>query len=1061
LTALGPLYAPDAGNANEPLAEDPRAVLSHDRRGAALVAALWPSLWGSNLKDIWGIDAADPDYVTRLGLWAGRYLRPEGPTPPIRIGNQPYGVLPVTSLTRWDSSGDGFGIEGALRQHLLEARALWVNAAETTGTVTGADADKVLDLLQRTPVTPLLMATLHLPLEVAQLGMSSSAPPLAVLDWWRQQARLPRQLRGGEPARAFVQFLSQIEIPLPMVEPRKPTDPVEWIESPGRTLFERALRWFVNRFQARLTRNLFDFDRRMPLPESLLVRLLVHSAVTAASEVVRTGGGRIGPVTPSEGGLFDRLGAGTSVGDQSGTPAGETYERLWRSLRDLSTEDPRILERTFLATVDTASHRIDPWITAIAWRRLTSPDYTDAPRRLGAYGWVDRPFKGSRGPTSAGLLIAPSTAQAQTAVILRDKAVYDPSPPAGALPGTRRWDMTLDSARVRMADRIATEVRAGAHIGEVLGREVERIFPRKEEVERLRDRYRLHSANGGRRVCDGEKVLARTGAQLAAETGMTIRPDQEEKLEELREAIDAYGDLLVADAVFDVVSGRGETAGASMEAAAGLDLPPELDVIRTPRAGRALSTVLLGVLPAAAATANDRSPAWIAEPSIASHVRKTFPPAPSWAWTRADRSGSSSTTTTVVTLADLGLQPEDLLVLAPEQVATLVLNATSATATTAHPQVRSDGSGPILHARLRQLISALTGAPAVATKLTVDSHAVDAAEDAEVRDELWARYLILHQSASALLSALTTANAAAFDGATELFEACRWGIVPSPPSELSPAARRKALLQQAADVLAARVENAPAPDPAPKASTTIDAIAAAIVALTGASMLPVFSRIRRSQLASRKSGAPAPALTADPFHAMPLAGNPAAGTNSLDESWLQTVAAVRPVAARVESYQLHALASGWPPLRAWTNWPGNPWRMNLGTTVGNPETLVAVYGPSHAIDGPGDPVVAAVILDSWTETIPAKEHTVGAAFGFNAPAARAPQAILVAVTPVHDVPLDSEILRDILIETRQLAHARMATPSDLQPLAAALPATLVQSRYADAAGLELFPWEQA
>src|SRR5207247_1048530 len=39
-----------------------------------------------------------------LDLWRSfftRYVRAGGPLPPIRIGRQPYGVLPVTSLDAW------------------------------------------------------------------------------------------------------------------------------------------------------------------------------------------------------------------------------------------------------------------------------------------------------------------------------------------------------------------------------------------------------------------------------------------------------------------------------------------------------------------------------------------------------------------------------------------------------------------------------------------------------------------------------------------------------------------------------------------------------------------------------------------------------------------------------------------------------------------------------------------------------------------------------------------------------------------------------------------------
>src|SRR5208283_4247100 len=100
----------------------------------------------------------------------------------------------------------------------------------------------------------------------------------------------------------------------------------------------------------------------------------------------------------------------------------------------------------------------------------------------------------------------------------------------------------------------------------------------------LRRHYPMRPEHAGRRVCDGEAVLRdalseppllpSTLAGLAA----AIRP--------LQDAVDAYGDLLVADAVHDLVAGRGELAAEALEAAAGLARPPDLRVLRTDRAGR-------------------------------------------------------------------------------------------------------------------------------------------------------------------------------------------------------------------------------------------------------------------------------------------------------------------------------------------------------------------------------------------------------------------------------------------------------------------------------------------
>jgi hypothetical protein len=1071
--AIAPLYAPERIAASEPLPPEPRAVLRQDDRAQRLINVLWPALWGANLKDIWGIDAADPDVVFRLGAWASACVQPEGPLPPIRIGDQPYGILPTTSLARWDSAGDAHDIEPRLVANLRIARRRWAARAEAAGTIAGADADKVLSLLERLPVTDRVMCTIHMPLELAQIFMAPNAPPDKILDWWRHEAADALDLRGGDPARAFVQYFEQTELALPLVEPPRPDADAPWAGVPGRSQFASALRWFQRTFDAHLNLGIFDVEQRSSQPQSLLYRLIVHSAIVAASEVVRAGKGLTGPVGAGEGRLSKRFAPGVHPDALGAGIADRMFRRLWESLDALADEDPRVLERSFLATLDAASHRIDPWITGVAWRRLRSAAYQGERRALCAYGWVDRPFRGSRGPTRAGLLLAPSAAQATAAVIMRDKAVYDPAPAAGALPGTHRWDITFDSARVRLATRLAAEVRIGAHIGEVLGREVERIFAAKTAIDTLRDRYRLHDSHQGRRVCDGEKVLAKTPAQLAAETGLVVRPDQAARLSQLRDAIDAYGDLLVADAVFDVVSGRADTAGAAMEAAAGLDLPPEIDVIRTPRSGHAASTVVLAVLPDLDGPAPPgASPVRLAEPAFARYVTSSFPAAAQWRWTREDpvtaADGSTSMVSRSVALSELGLDPLDLVVLDPEQVSGIVIEHTRGVAPGLHPRVRPNGSGPELHARLRRLASIFSGEPALPTRLAAEGQTIPRTGDQNVIDDLWARYLVLHEEALDLrqaLDAIAIAVANPTDGGTELARARRWGVVPVVPPETSgPVDQRRDLLRVAVETLDERLKKAPQASPEPAAGLTAERIASAMGELVApGGRVPVLSRIRRSQIARRRAPVPAATMIAEPFDAMSLDGNPGAGRNRIDRSWLEIVAAVRAPESRIEAYQFEAMVGRWPVLRAWSNWPGNPWRQGIPherpIDVPPLPPLFVAYGPAQTLDGAGDPSVAAVILDAWVETIPSQEHTVTAAFGFNAPAARAPQSILVAVTPVDGVPLDVSTLLDVVIETRELAHARMATARDLTSLAAALPMTLVPTRYSDRAGLELGTWE--
>src|SRR5205814_10105339 len=83
--------------------------------------------------------------------------------------------------------------------------------------------------------------------------------------------------------------------------------------------------------------------------------------------------------------------------------------------------------------------------------------------------------------------------------------------------------------------------------------------------------------------------------------------------------------------------------------------------------------------------------------------------------------------------------------------------------------------------------------------------------------------------------------------------------------------------------------------------------------------------------------------------------------------------------------------------------------------------IVAAYGPGLDDDHTN---MAIAALDGWTDSVPSRRHATTAAFGFNAPKSRAPQAVLAAVPPDPEQRLDNAGLLEVVLETRELAHAR-------------------------------------
>jgi hypothetical protein len=691
--------------------------------------------------------------------------------------------------------------------------------------------------------------------------------------------------------------------------------------------------------------------------------------------------------------------------------------RIWFSSYGADEVKQRLsdIERAFRAILDTAAIRIDPWITGMAWRRLKKLREEGKPDALGLYAWVDRPYTGTPGPTAGGTLLAPSHAQLLTSLIMRDKHINDFE--------AKRWKIDLDSRKVRMAQRLADEVRGGAHIQEILGRAVEDIIGEKDLIGQMRKKFKIREEHAGRRVCDGQRVLSEEGKTFL--DGLNLSVGQETALEELRQVTDTYGDLLVANAVHAIVEGRPEKAGETMNAAAGLELPPEFDLLRTPHSGQSVNTTVWMALPfKPQPTASDLnvSPALLSDASVANWLEQAVP-ASEWQW--LVQRGDEQLT---VSLNELGLSISETLAYdenALNAFAISYVNGDKISPTSLSPALSANH-------KLRRLTTLLNGQVRDIYNVPED---YDLTLWENHNTELWTRLqtlLLVAESLSAALSA---------DDADEsiLLIAKRWGISPPPlddtltPNEyrLTDSDQLKHQIAQAHEVIQERIERIKLLELF-DTKTPLHQVVQAITELSGIKM-PIYGRVEQ------------PALE-DFGELKPNAG--------LDRTWLETVAAVRPALARVEAHQLGADLR----LHAWCN-EDNPWRSvedEAEMLVKQPMNVVVCYGPDGTLGSPHyqRPMLAVVVLDSWSEMIPSKRRVVEAAFGFNAPSSRAPQAILLAVPPDEAKPLDTETLAHIVLEARESAHARMATPEDIEDFAALFPFAMLASQQPTGVGMK-------
>ncbi len=914
--------------------------LDYRAPSALAVEGLWPVLWGRVLRDIIGIGEAE---VT-LARWARRHLAVEGPRPAFRVGEQPYGLLPTTSFNAWvDAPSDDLApIEARIREWALPWRAKAAEAARIArGRVHGADPEGLVDALGVHAPTRYWNARATADLyDLQALRITLGMQPLDT-SWDNTTARV---LRGvASPIAPIGRAPGEVPLPGP------PHDEMEHV-----TLLKELPLMEPDK--------LLEFlPRKLGLVGHLVRESLLNARAIIGEAAIRVAAGQaiaIGrPLTWSDDTGYRQLivaGKNQAVADlrngpdPNGVLLATRFEEVQKALReiaDLWEQMSTTLFRSVLAALDTAAFRVDPWLTGIAERRLQRMIATEAPFKLGAYGWVDSPtpYTGADGgplapgPTRAGLLHAPSSAQALTAALLRDAAVR--------YPGDTRWKLNLNSAKVRAALALAERVRLGLHPYEALGLEVEKIVGDWDAVRVLRKTYALAADQQERRICDGQKVLqaAREGT-LPADPA--LRPTLATELAALDEVLDTYADLLVTDGIYALVTGRADLANAAMEAAAGLGAPPELRAIRTPREATTVRVSAWALLDDATASSGvGADPARVADPAFAAAVDAelsagTFESADDDARDRRSRLASV-----------LGGADSD----AP--VPTLTGGAYEGLPPSADADLRHAIAGN-LHLRLTDVV-------------------------------------YLAQTAHDTLAALDLDDATA--EATIAVAAARWRIDLEQVASSDPESEDASTADRHTALVSALNDRIAAAEPVVTAGTggampsdeVINGLKRAIRSVVGRSELPVLPVVPQSLL---------PTLRA---HA------------DLDRAWLEIVAAVRPRLAPLDARQLDRSQTIWPGAVAAPNASTDPWQSK--------GAVVVAYGPG--VDASGASVAIAAI-DAWSDSIPSRKHDTFAAFGFNAPKSRAPQAVLVAVPPDISQRLDNAGLLDVILETRELAHAR-------------------------------------
>lgn len=157
-------------------------------------------------------------------------------------------------------------------------------------------------------------------------------------------------------------------------------------------------------------------------------------------------------------------------------------------------------------------------------------------------------------------------------------------------------------------------------------------------------------------------------------------------------------------------------------------------------------------------------------------------------------------------------------------------------------------------------------------------------------------------------------------------------------------------------------------------------------------------------------------------------------------TWFQRMARVRDGAARLDAAMLYAEALNGPMLSFQVGQlpsrDGEQWLALKNPPQGNRLSLVCLTAGSIDFTKP----VAGLLVDEWVEMVPNKDEVTGLAFHFDAPQPRAPQALLLAMAPEGVDKWDSVTLENTLCETLELAKLRAVDLTALGEVGQYLPA---------------------
>jgi hypothetical protein len=913
------------------------------------------------------------------------FVRAGGPFPVLRVGRQPYGVLPVTDLGTWTAT-DPPDVAGDVYRAVIKS-ALGLDALIGLSPHLSADPRQdedpvLLGIFQRQPTATQLRALNDTHSVYGESMPPGTAPP------FDPSVSVPFDLTPGPPA-----------------DPGSPPSPPTW------PLAAMAQHTFLGPLDPRIDTDLFSTP--VPVLNDLCHQNGAYWAVQAYAALHWQGA-----LLAAQGFLGTK---GSDTTEWNGyTGAFETALQPLRDLEADAASDWSAVDTQVSAAVTALGQRPDAWATSVATARLQALRSTTATGiHLGMYGWVVdvEPLSPEARASESGWTLTPSAQHAVTACVLF----------AGAeAHNSTAFNIDLTSAQVRRAQTLLAGLRDGSTLEELLGYQLERALHDNHldaAIAPLRNDYPLpvvpatglpDAARTARLVVNGEAVRRDPNAEATIVSLLTAadRDAVHAIVKGLNDTVDAASDVLLAESVHHLIGGSPLRAGLTLDTIGKAGPPPQsLDAITTPTAAVTVTHNLALVV----GTPDPNDASWFSGPLAA---RANLDPAAeavaAWAlgssddW-RIDVTDATSHSVTSLTPTDLEISAIDLVaeLTSPPDASALAararahLTAPAGSAITVH---RTDGHGGPDAAAL--LVAAIRAVLVQAQPVLDPATILDPASDPTIGEgpdglttrvtEWWTSVYTALKSGGAATSVLPDLAKLGLQGAR--FD--------SPPSTLTQ------LINQwgnASDILA----DLPTATGAAGASARLTKLASTVRAAAG------------DWFTASTSIGPADG-------ALP-GGQPTSGAS--DDDVADWIASHTPMCAGVAALADLLMVSGacgaagnpqWIVRQNLTADADGPWASpnNPGAWIGGSDTGgrsgIALTGLQ--VGDPASQTQTWVSIDHWSEALPfrfkvdtspsdstdeasppdstaGREHAAAVSLRFDSPDSRAPQALLLAVPP--------------------------------------------------------------